>query len=274
MDNQRRRGAEPVNTSRLGAFQSDFCGFLFHGRHEDRIAAQLRLPGKQQAVQRLDIYRNAYFIRLEKALAHDFPMSSRILGQKAFSRLAGEYVLAHPSESPSLRYLGDQFANWLRIHTGTAIADLAAIEWAVMQVFDGPDCIPAKTNRMEAFTPDDWANLNITLVPTLMLLSLTSNADRVWLARGEGGKLEEKSSRWIAVSRGERFQPRLYNLDAASFSVLNALGKEPQLAVVSERLAQRQDPEKVPQQVAKALHIAFAHSWVAALSTPNSEAGP
>ncbi len=263
-----------MNASQLSEFQSDFSEYLFRGRHEDRIAAQLRPPGSKQAVQRLDIYRNAYFIRLEEALAHDFPMSARILGQKSFGRLAGEYVLAHPSESPSLRYLGRQFANWLKIYAGAAIADLAAIEWAVMQVFDGPDCIPAKSNRMEAFTPNDWAKLNITLLPTLTLLSLTSNADRVWLARGEGGKPQETSSRWIAVSRGEQFRPRLYTLDAASFSVLNALGKEPRLAVVSERLAQRQDPEKLPQQVAEALHIAFAHNWVAAVSTSTSESGP
>ncbi len=247
------------------------CEFLFHGRHEDRIAGQLRAPGKQHSVQQLDIYRHAYFIRLEEALAHDFPISARILGQKSFGRLAGEYILAHPSESPSLRYLGHQFANWLKIHAGAAIADLAAIEWAVMQVFDGPDCIPAKTNRMEAFTPNDWAKLNITLVPTLTLLSLTSNADRVWLARGEGRKLEETSSRGIAVSRGEQFRPKLYNLDAASFSVLNALVKEPRLAVVNERLAQREGLKNVPQQVAKALHMAFAHSWVAAITRSDCE---
>ena len=273
MDNQRRRGAESVNASRLSEFQSDFCEFLFHGRHEDRIANQLRPPGKQQAAQRLDIYRRAYFIRLEKALAHDFPISALVVGQKAFGRLAGEYVLAHPSQYPSLRNLGHGFADWLRIRAGTAIADLADIEWAVMQVFDGPDYIPAKTNRMEAFTPNDWAKLNITLMPTLTLLSLTSNADRVWLVRGEGRKLEETSSRWIAVSRGERFRPRLNVLDATSFAVLDALWKEPRVAVVSEHLAQQQDPGKVPQQVAKALLIAFAHSWVAAASTSNSETG-
>ena len=260
-----------MNASRLSAFQSDFCEFLFHGRHEDRIAGQLRAPGEQQAVQRLDIYRHAYFIRLEEALAHDFPVSARILGQKSFSRLAGEYVLAHPSQSPSLRYLGHQFANWLKIHAGTAIADLAAIEWAVMLVFDGLDCIPAKTDCMQAFTPNDWAKLNITLVPTLTLLALTSNAARVWLAQGKGRKLKKTSSRWIAVSRGEQFRPKLYNLDAASYSVLNALGKQPRLAVVNERLAQHESLKNVPQQVAKALHIALAHGWVAAVTKSDCE---
>ena len=45
----------------------------------------------------------------------------------------------------------------------------------------------------------------------------------------------------------------------------------PRLAVVSERLAQSEDPEELPQDVAKALHKEFVHSWVAAVSTLNSE---
>jgi len=263
-----------VTISQLKKLQTDFGEFLMHGRYEDQIAAQLRSPSKRQAVQRLDIYRNGYFIRLEEALAHDFPISSLVVGQKAFGRVAGEYVLAHPSQYPSLRNLGHGFADWLRIRAGTAIADLADIEWAVMQVFDGPDCIPAKTNRMEAFTPNAWAKLNITLVPTLTLLSLTSNADRVWLERGEGRKLENASSRCVAISRGEQFRPILQDLDATSFAVLDALSKEPYLAVMSERLAKWHDSEKVPKLVAEALHIAFANNWVAAISTSDSETGP
>ncbi|MFQ6005030.1 MAG: putative DNA-binding domain-containing protein [Woeseia sp.] len=262
-----------MSASRLSDLQSIFCEFLLRGLHEDQIAAQLRPPGNQQAVQRLDIYRNGYFTRLEKALAHDFPVSERTLGWKCFARLAGDYVLAHPSQYPSLRNIGHGFADWLRVHAGTAIADLAAIEWAIMSVFDGPDSTTVESERMDAFAPADWPNMYITLVPTLTLLSLTSNADDVWRERGAGRKLEESSTRCIAISRGEQFQPKLYGLDTTSFAVLETLWKEPRLATVSERLAQRQVSEKVPESVAKALHIAFANNWVAVVSTSNSETG-
>jgi len=262
-----------VSASRLNELQSVFCKFLLRGLHEGQIAAQLRPPSKRQAVQRLDIYRNGYFTRLEKALAHDFPISARVLGQTAFARMAGEYVLAHPSQNPSLRLLGHGFADWLRAHAGAANADLADIEWAIMTVFDGPDCTTVKSDRMDAFTPNDWANMYVTLVPTLTLLSLMSNADGVWRERGEGRKLEQASSRCIAISRGEQFQPILQDLDAPSFAILDALSREPCLAIMSERLAQRRDSEKVPELVAKALHIAFANNWVAALCASNSATG-
>ncbi len=257
----------------LRKLQTDFCEFLMHGRHEDQIAAQLRSPSKRQAVQRLDIYRNGYFIRLEKALAHDFPATERTLGQNRFARLAGDYVLAHPSRYPSLRNIGHGFADWLLVHAGTAIADLADIEWAIMTVFDGPDCTAVELDRMDAFTPTSWANMCVTFVPTLTLLSLTSNADVVWRERGEGRKLEHASSRCVAISRGEQFRPILQDLDATSFTVLDALSKEPYLAVMSKGLAQLQDPDKIPDQIATALHIALANHWVAAVSTSNSETG-
>ncbi len=262
-----------MTISQLRKLQTDFCEFLMHGRYEDQIAAQLRSPSKRQAVQRLDIYRNGYFIRLEKALAHDFPIRARVLGQSAFARVAGEYVLAHPSQYPSLRNIGHGFADWLRVHAGNAIADLVDIEWAIMTVFDGPDGTTVKSDRMDAFPATSWANMCVTLVPTLTLLSLTSNADDVWRERGEGRKLEKALSRCIAISRSEQLRPILYSLDATSFAVLDALWKEPRLAIISARLAQGQDSENVPELVAKALHIAFANNWVAAVSASNSEIG-
>ncbi len=263
-----------MNASRLNDLQSVFCKFLLRGLNEDQIAAQLRPPSKQQAVQRLDIYRNGYFTRLEKALAHDFPVSERTLGQKRFARLAGDYVLAQPSRYPSLRNIGHRFPDWLLVHAGTAIADLADIEWANMTVFDGPDCTTVKSDRMDAFTPTNWANMCVTFVPTLTLLSLVSNADDVWRERGEGRKLEKASTQCVAISRGEQFRPKLCGLNAMTFAVLEGLSKEPHLAIVSERLAQRQDSEKVPELVARALPIAFANNWVAAVSASNSESGP
>lgn len=256
-----------MSASRLNDLQSVFCKFLLRGLHEDQIAAQLRPPSKQQAVQRLDIYRNGYFTRLEKALAHDFPVSERILGQSRFARFAGDYVLAHPSESPSLRYLGHQFANWLKIHAGTTIADLAAIEWAVMQVFDGPNVAPADLNCLQSFSPTDWPRLKVTLLPTLTLLQLSSDADRVWLAKGENIELNTEPPRQLAIGRDEDFRAVFIELDSDTFAVLTALANEPRLAIASEQLAETRDPASVPQRIAQSLHQALACGWVATIES-------
>lgn len=256
-----------MTVPRLTRLQSEFCEFLMYGRGQDRLVEQLRAPDRRQSVQRLDVYRNGYFIRLEAALAHDFPSCERILGRPEFARQAGDYVVALPSVSPSLRNLGHGFADWLRSHKGAAIADLADIEWAAMWVFDGPNSVPADSSAILAYAPEDWATLSVDFVPTLTLLSLTSNADEVWRDRRDKTKLKSASAKSLAISRNEKFQPSLTILNDRVFAVLHALSAESSLAAVSEHLAKTEDTDTVPQLLAKALLTAFAHDWVADVRT-------
>jgi len=260
-----------MSAGHLKKLQSEFSDFVMHGRNEDRLIEQLCAPKSRHSVQGLDVYRDAYFIRLEAALAHDFPACERILGQEEFARLAGDYVVAQPSVSPSLRDLGKGFADWLRVHTGAAIADLAEIEWAVMRVFDGPDCVPVDSASMEQFAPEDWASLSVELVPTLTLLSQTSNADDVWCDRQGEIKLQNAAAKTLAISRNENMQPNLTILDNRSSMVLIALSKEGSLASASESLADLATVDEIPELLAKALLTAFAHNWVSVVSNSKQE---
>lgn len=252
-----------MTAPRLTQLQSALCDFILHGRNQDALLEQIATPDRQQAVLRLDVYRNAYFIRLEAALAHDFPACERVLGQADFARQAGDYVVTQPSTSPSLRDLGDGFADWLRAHCTDAIGDLADIEWAAMRVFDGPNTVPAEASVMQAFGPDAWPTLYVELVPTLSLLILSSNADAVWRDQRGATELESTAPKPIAISRNEVFQPNLVSLDEGVFAALDSLHEEPSLAAVGEQLASVHDAQAVPELLAKALLTAFAHGWVA-----------
>ena len=69
------------------------------------------------------------------------------------------------------------------------------------------------------------------------------------------------------------YEPCSLSFDLKTFAVLDALSTEPSLATVNDRLAQEHDPEKLPEQVASALHIAFANNWVADVSVKDQKAG-
>jgi hypothetical protein len=260
-----------VTVQRLKKLQSELCEFIVHGRNQDRLVEQLRSASREQSMRRLDVYRNAYFIRLEAALAHDFPSCERVLGRAEFARQAGNYVVAQPSVSPSLRNLGDGFADWLRVHAAAVLADLADIEWAAMRIFDGPNAVPVNSDAMQAFTAEEWETLRVNLVPTLTLLSLTSNADEVWCDESDEIELKSAIAKSIAISRNGEFQPILTILDASVFAVLRALGKESSLSAVSVQLATTEEMEAVPELLAKSLLTAFSHGWVAGISTMKQE---
>jgi hypothetical protein len=118
--------------------------------------------------------------------------------------------------------------------------------------------------------PEDWPSLHIRLMPTLTLLVVGSNADQVWLAKGEHVELEAASVHYIALWRGEQYRPMLAELEANHYAVLSVIARESELAVASERLAEELDPDTVPQRIAATLHLALARSWIASIEIDDS----
>src|SRR5258708_21115752 len=55
---------------------------------------------------RLGIYRNAYRVRLIEALDDTYPILHAVLRAEVFAALGEEFVAAHPSLHPSLRWSG------------------------------------------------------------------------------------------------------------------------------------------------------------------------
>src|SRR5262249_592418 len=106
------------------------------------IAGDERLP----AAERLDIYANMYFFRLLDCLREDFPRLAPALGEDRFHNLATDYLLAHPSEHPSLRYLGRRLPEFLAGHAlareSACLTDLARLEWTRADLFDASDARP------------------------------------------------------------------------------------------------------------------------------------
>jgi len=156
-----------------GAIDAIFCG-------DDRLPA----------LDRLDIYANMYFYRLLDCLAEDFPRVVEAIGRDRFHNLATDYLLAHPSASPSLRLLGRQLPEFAKAHEIAGefpyVADLARLDWARVDVFDAPD-VPALTREALASLPGDRAgDVRFKLIPGFRLLRLEYDVARIWRTLQEG----------------------------------------------------------------------------------------
>src|SRR5262249_55518729 len=92
--------------------QDKFQKYLLTG---DMAIAHCVLGTEKVSIEtRLDIYYHAYQARLIEALASNFPVLHVYLGEAFFEKTASKYIDQHPSCFRSIRWVGDQFSEFLR----------------------------------------------------------------------------------------------------------------------------------------------------------------
>jgi hypothetical protein len=130
------------------------------------------------ASARLDVYAQAYRLRLLDVLRSDYPVLLARIGAAKFAALGRSYIDAHPSDTPSVRWFGRHLAEHLRIAQPSqrALADLAAFEWSQGEVFDAPDAPVLKLEAMAHIAAEAWGEMRVILHPAVRLLTLASNA--------------------------------------------------------------------------------------------------
>ena len=133
---------------------------------DDRLSAE----------DRVDIYANMYFYRLLEVLKEDFPATLRVLGDDNFHNLATGYLLEYPPTEPSVHSCGRHLAEFLHNHPlrndAPYVADLAALERAVVEVFHGPDAVALEAEQLRAIAPEKWPALVMRTHPAVQILKL------------------------------------------------------------------------------------------------------
>lgn len=254
-----------MSAPNLAAWQKAFTDYLQNGSNEASLSAQISAQHIAPEV-RLDVYRNAYYMRLEEALARDFPALLAALGDHDFGRLMAEYLRAHPSTSPTLRDLGHALSAWLRAKNKVEFADLAALEWAVLNAFDAADVRLLDQEQLAQLVPEDWATLSVRLHPSLTLLALNSNAANYWQARqtvSSQPTLVPSALNWLVVVRSGQ-GPVLISITEIQYAVLAHLQRDETVATVCAGLIGYATPQEIPELVAETLARAVASGWVCA----------
>jgi hypothetical protein len=146
------------------------------GRPMDRVASEFIKPNDRlTSFERLELYNRMYWSRLRNAIRDDCPGLLAALGERAFGRLAEEYLTRCPSRSFTLRDLCSRLERFIRERPAltaprTALAvEIARFEWAQTVAFDG-ESLPAVTAGRIARTPP--GRLRLGLQPYVTLLEL------------------------------------------------------------------------------------------------------
>lgn len=139
--------------------------------------------------ERLQIYTDMYRARLVDVLREDFPRVLAILGDDAFAAVACRYLAWCPSTRPSVRHVGERFADFLGTDPSTPeiLADLARLEWARVEAFDAPDAEPLRVADLQSVPPTAWPSLRFRRIPASLIVESAWPVDRLWAGAGMPG---------------------------------------------------------------------------------------
>ncbi len=122
------------------------------------------------------MYRRAYHARLVECLVDDYPAVQHALGESAFDDLCRGYIAAFPSTGPNLNHFGRRMGAFVRegvpepFPLRAFVADLAALEWAIVEVIHAASAPPLTADGLRDVPPDAWGALRLEATPALRLL--------------------------------------------------------------------------------------------------------
>lgn len=151
--------------------------------HADRLrdtAPRLPIGGDDRLTpaDRLGIYTGMIFVRIRDAIAEDFAATRTALGDDAWNELIARYLRAHPTHHADLRLAPRHLPEFLRATAPGPLADLAELEWALMESFTAEDSTPLRATALANLAPDAWPEMLVRASPSLRLLHPHSDVDR------------------------------------------------------------------------------------------------
>jgi hypothetical protein len=207
-------------------------------------AASILTPGpKLDPLARLEIYRHAYHARLIECLLDDYPAVAAALGENGFAELCRKYIGIHPSTDSNLNAFGRHMASLCRSEPAQStlgavasfLADLAALEWAIVEVIHAASADPLTMSGLGAVPASRWADARLVATPAFRLLRSTYPVNRYFQAFREGKAplVPEPEASAVVVYRSG---PTIWRMDLsdAAFDLLHSLTSGQSLAASLE----------------------------------------
>ena len=248
--------------SDLARQQADFQRGILSG--DDSVLAEIPDSPKEKRETLFGVYRYAYGSRLVDALRNDHELLHLYLGDEMFDEMGHAYVKARPSEHPNLRWFSQGLPEFLRSNAPYSqypvLGDLAALEKALNDAFDGSDGAVVSLADVAAFAPDIWKDLTFTAHPTTVRLDLTTNAAAIWRALKndetppDAETLQEPAR--LLVWRQEN-TPMFRELPAEEAMMWDEAAAGMAFGVLCSMLATYDDPDS-----AAARGASYLHGWV------------
>jgi hypothetical protein len=228
------------------------------------------------AAERVEIYREQFWLRHLSNLEEDYPTLACVIGAAALRELATDYLCAFPPSTWNLERLGKDLPSFLaRAHPehSELAVDAARLDWAFMEAFGAPDA-PPFDDRALASTPEDaWPGVRVVFHPSLSPLALAYPVHelREAIQRGASPHRPAPSDTRLVVWRDPGCYLRSAPVEPQAFDLLCALRDGAPLGEACEQIAAA-DPAKMEAELGPRIAGWFqqwtASAWVSAVRLP------
>jgi hypothetical protein len=231
------------------------------------------------AADRFDIYRSGYHARLFECLLDDYPVLAAMLERLdtesggCFEALCRAYVDRYPSASPNLNAFARHLASFCREVKLEAFpgfdalrafaSELAALEWALVEVLHAETAAPLEITALQALPPEAWARARFIKNEAIRVFRFEYPVNAVFIANRIDEIVPEvpsPSPNAVAVYRKEMQLWRM-DLTPAMLGVLEPLLAGKTLGEALEAIeAEATDPEILAQTGANLM--VWFREWV------------
>lgn len=240
----------------LNELQESFQAYMLEA--DQRIQQYIAPTANNSTIERLDVYRDGYYLRLLDILAIDYPVIKTIVGEEAFDELGREYIDIYPSNHFSIRIFGRHFSKFLSNQRtlDPMLAEMAKFEWMLVETQDAADGPQLTLEAMGQVPPEAWASMQFKLHPSLQLLPFYYNAPELWKAVDQQQerpptKYQEQSVYWMfwRVEITPYFAP----LSEPQLCMIHSIQADKNFGVICELLCEWFEDEEVVQFAAGTL---------------------
>lgn len=212
------------------------------------------------AKKRLEIYYDAYRLRLLEILDSDYPKLHILMGDAAFDSLGRAYIDHFPSKYFSARYIGTHLCQFLKTSPYDQepyLYEMAEFEWSMGDTIDSKDIPLLKPDVLNHLDLDRFGDLRVKFHPSVQCLCFQWDVPELWLAMEK--KLPPRPPKklpipqdWLVFRNG--LDSAYRSLDKTEKLALLQLQEGGSISDLCETLCEVLEEEKIPTYILTCLH--------------------
>lgn len=142
---------------------------------DEEIFSMIDTPPIGNINTRLNVYREAYYLRLIEVIQSDFETLYELLGEENFNTLARQYIETYPSCYFSLDDYAKDFTSFIKKYVSECDYEIAHFEWTIAEI----RLLKAEAfiieSDLQAISRENWGALSFTIQSHARIMTYQHN---------------------------------------------------------------------------------------------------